>query len=92
MACLTVKNLTCGYDDRVVLKDVSFELKAGEVLAFIGPNGAGKSTLFKAADRIIKPFGSVELNGKVWGISERTLAKSVALVLQVTNFGFGLSL
>ncbi|MGH8671390.1 MAG: ABC transporter ATP-binding protein [Burkholderiales bacterium] len=38
------KNLTRNYADRNVVEDVSFDLRAGEVLGFLGPNGAGKST------------------------------------------------
>ncbi len=87
MSRLRVSHLTCGYEDRVVLRDVSFELKAGEVLAFIGPNGAGKSTLFKVADRLLRPMeGRVELDGRdIWDLPERTLARSLALVLQASH-------
>lgn len=47
------------------LKDVSFEVKEGEVLGIIGHNGAGKSTLCKVLTRILAPDqGSIELHGE----------------------------
>lgn len=43
---LTVKNLKKSYKKRVIVKDVSLEVKSGEVVGLLGPNGAGKTTCF----------------------------------------------
>ena len=53
------------------LKDVSFELKKGEVLGIIGRNGAGKSTLLRVLSRITEPTeGRAEIHGRVGSLLE----------------------
>ncbi len=50
-ALLEVSGLTCGYDDAVVLTDVSFTLQPGHSLALLGRNGTGKTTLHRHPGR-----------------------------------------
>ena len=53
------------------VKDVSFEVKPGEVVGLIGANGAGKSTLLKMLSRITKPTeGRAWMNGRVGSLLE----------------------
>ena len=53
------------------LKDISFEVKRGDVVGIIGPNGSGKSTLFKILSRITEPTkGQATLTGRIASLIE----------------------
>ena len=59
-----LKNVTFGYDEHVVLDNVSFAIKKGEQATFTGRTGAGKSTIFKLLLGLYEPqSGSVLING-----------------------------
>jgi ABC-type sulfate/molybdate transport systems ATPase subunit len=65
-ALLTCQGLSARRGPREVVRDVSLELRAGEVVALLGPNGAGKSTLLDALAGALPPTqGTVERNGRV---------------------------
>jgi lipopolysaccharide export system ATP-binding protein len=62
---LRVRNLRKSYKKRVVIRDVSLDLRQGEVAALLGPNGSGKTTMFYAIAGLIYPeAGRVEIGGR----------------------------
>ncbi len=59
------------YEERMVLKGISFEVKKGEAIGLIGQNGCGKSTTLKLLTRIMYPdAGKIELSGRVSSLIE----------------------
>lgn len=62
---LEVKNVTGGYVNIPVLKDVSFSVKDGELVGLIGLNGAGKSTTIKEIIGLLTPYqGQILIDGQ----------------------------
>ena len=53
--CVEIKNITFGYDDHVVLKNLSFAIYPGEQVTLTGRTGAGKSTIFKLLLGLYRP-------------------------------------
>ena len=81
-AKLAAEGVKTGYGSRVVLSEVAFELRPGEVMALLGPNGAGKSTLLKsAAGQLALQGGSIYLEGRdLQAYSGRERAACMALL------------
>ncbi|WP_340109129.1 ABC transporter ATP-binding protein [Pikeienuella sp. HZG-20] len=64
MALLEVRNVTAGYGDTEILRDVSLTVGEGEMVTIIGPNGAGKSTVMKTVFGLLHPrSGSIHFDG-----------------------------
>ncbi len=74
------------YNDDYVLKDISLEVKKGEVVALVGPSGGGKSTLVSLLPRFYDvTAGSVSIDGMdIRNIKLKDLLKQIALVDQET--------
>ena len=87
---LEIKNLTCGYDSKFVLKNINFNIENKEFIGIIGPNGSGKTTFLRAITRILKPeSGEIILKGKnIWQMDYSELAKKIAVVSQSFDQGY----
>ena len=83
---LSFENVTFTYpnDEEPILKDVSFDIAAGEMVGVVGATGAGKSTLAQLIPRLFDPQqGSIKIGEKdIRTVSEGTLRKTVSIVLQ----------
>ena len=80
---LVVNNLCAGYRGIPVVRDLTLEVRPGEVVALLGPNGAGKTTTLETIAGLHRPIsGTIELSGaSIGGIPAHALARrSFALV------------
>lgn len=91
---LKVKNLSKTYEDKVAVKDISFEMNSGETLGILGPNGAGKTTLFYMIAGLVRSDrGQIRLgenNLNEHNISQRT-ALGLAYLPQESSIFKGLT-
>ncbi len=60
---LEVEGIRYEYGKRPVLREIAFSLSRGEMLFILGPNGSGKTTLLKCLNNILKPRGSIYVDG-----------------------------
>ncbi len=85
-------HVTFGYDaNKPVLKDITFRVKAGEVLGIVGRSGAGKSTLVNLLSRLYDPQeGSIRIDGiDLRDLSFESLHRQIAMVSQETYIFMG---
>lgn len=65
IAAVSVRSLSAGYADRMILENISFDVPRGQILAILGTSGCGKSTLLKHIIGLYKPLsGDILLEGK----------------------------
>lgn len=90
---IKAKNLKIGYEQKVIIEDLSIEIKKGEILSIIGPNGCGKSTLLKTLSRIIKPIdGEIFIKDtNIKTIKNKTISKNICLLSQHNEAPFDLT-
>ncbi|MFJ8236417.1 ABC transporter ATP-binding protein [Ureibacillus sp. NPDC094379] len=93
MVRLYTKDLNVGYEEQLIVKDLSVSIPDQKITTIIGSNGCGKSTLLKAITRIIsQQSGTVVLDGK--DISKehtKELAKKMAILPQTPESASGLT-
>lgn len=80
------KNVTFGYEDAVVLNNVSFKINPGETIALVGPTGAGKTTIVNLISRFYDTNeGEVLIDGKnVKNVDLESLRSQMGIMLQDT--------
>lgn len=81
---IKAENISFSYNGREVLKNISLEVKEGEIVSLLGMNGSGKTTLLKIVSGVLKPAtGNVYIDNKeIRELSRRELAKYVAYMQQ----------
>lgn len=79
-----VKNVSFGYDEHMILKNINLSIRPGEVVAFVGPSGAGKTTLVQLIPRFYDVTkGEILIDGfDIRDLKIKSLRKNIGMVLQ----------
>lgn len=82
---MKVNNLTCGYEGKNILENISFSIGEGKLWCILGPNGVGKTTLFKTILGLLKSKGGDILiqDKEINKWKQNDLSKMIAYVPQV---------
>jgi iron complex transport system ATP-binding protein len=90
MKIVEIENLSAGYGNGDIIKNISFALNSGEFLSILGRNGSGKSTLIKAIQGLLKYIsGRITVGGRdLLSLKPHDLAKNIAYVPQLHPLSF----
>lgn len=80
---IMLDQLTVGYGDRPLLRDINLSLEEGQLVCFMGPNGAGKSTLLRTMAGFQKPlYGGIRINERqLDDLNRKDLSRHLSVVL-----------
>ena len=93
MGIIRIENIKVGYEDRIIIDNLSLSIKKSAITTIIGENGSGKSTLLKTIGRVIKlKSGKVYVNDlNVHKTNTKEIAKIIGLLPQSPKAPSGLS-
>lgn len=81
---IELKNVSYGYSDKLILKDINLEIVKGQITAIVGESGSGKSTLINLMMRLYKENnGTIKLNGiDIKNLTEKSIRDYISVVSQ----------
>lgn len=90
---LKMENVSCGYRNEFVLKDINLDIRQKQITGIIGPNGSGKTTLLRAITKILPLIsGSIVFDQRnLKGFSLKELARNIALASNEIEIGYDIS-
>ena len=91
---LEIRNISINYGDTPILRDISFALKSGEIIAVLGANGAGKTTLLRSLNFTLPVEGGEILlvERPLAAFSRREIAQKIAVVAQENETKFPITI
>ena len=88
MALLEIKNIRKNFDDKEVLRGVSFNVNKGDVVSILGPSGSGKTTLLRCINFLEKAdSGLMEFDGQMYDLKDMS-KKEITGIQKQTGFVF----
>ena len=79
---MKLEGVSCGYQKKIIVRDVELTIGRGEILSLVGPNGGGKSTLLKSISGNLKLLGGTVYVGKeeLYRLTPKELARQMSIV------------
>jgi iron complex transport system ATP-binding protein len=86
MVKISINDLSFSYKSNKILDNLNITVGESEIMSLVGPNGSGKTTLIKCIDRILKPKGSILLDGReVQEMKQQEIARQIGYVPQSSS-------
>ena len=92
MSLAEIRDLSAGYGERKIVKNLSFSLEAGEICGILGANGCGKTTLLKAVCGILPHTGQCRVEDRVLeGLTPKKIGQLCGYIPQRSGISIDIS-
>lgn len=93
MSCLKVSNFSVFHSNKKIIKEVSFSLEYGQLVALLGLNGSGKTTLMKGICSLLKSQGNCDIDGcSIYEMTNKEKGKIISYIPQRSGLNFSISI